>query len=101
MNSDEMRNWPPKPPESPRGTLPDLGHPTTNNRLKPLMDALIGLQANPLAQALVRNPDPALNAILSHLPSLRRPIQDGRLRFHTEIPKYNSDRFFFGLRYNF
>jgi len=98
MNSDEMRSWRPTKPPEPRGTLPDLGNGIHRNglvealrRLNEQFDTGFG-NTSPV--------DPMLNGILSQLPSLRNSMNDGRLKFHAEIPGL-SNRFFLGFRYNF
>jgi len=94
--------------------LPNLGNGIESNGhaflrnlagIKKDYDSLNGeinrIKAHPLYQLAERNPDPALNGILRHLPSLRDPIDSGRLNFHAEIPGFNSNRAYLGFKYNF
>jgi len=47
-----------------------------------------------------RNIDPEVGGLFRNIPSLRKPIDDGRLNFHLEAPGFNSNRYYFGLKYN-
>ncbi len=49
-----------------------------------------------------RNFDPEItNMIGDAFPGLKKPIKDGRLNFHVEIPGVNSKRAFIGFKYTF
>jgi len=50
--------------------------------------------------AIRKNFDPELNKTLALIPFFRQAIKDKRLEFHAEVPGVNSDRAFFGFKYN-
>jgi len=51
--------------------------------------------------AIQRNFDPEINRGLAMIPFLKKGIESGKLKFHAEAPGLNSDRYYFGFKYDF
>ena len=45
-----------------------------------------------------RNVDPEIDKLMSYNHSMGRMIRDGKMGWHAEIPGYNSNRFYLGMR---